>query len=147
MKAKNWSQQNDEQKAALGGYPTKRAADASRGAGQPSDGDGRPGRKPDESGQPAEQRVAQRITRPGEAGLANENRPGLGTRGDLVTIESESEKSGQSGGAAGGKTDTQRAAARQATKDSRPSPREQDSESLEQEQQRSTGMSGQSGGV
>lgn len=78
---------------------------------------------------------------PGEAGLANEARPGLGSR---ATEEAP--------GAApqSGKPDTgAEPRAMQAAKHHqppRPEPQEQDPASLEQEIQRSTGVSGHRGG-
>ena len=111
-------------------------------------GDQRPGRQPDESGQSGQERIEQRTTRPGEAGLANENRPGLGTRGDPTSNQQEKQGRGGSaqqpgkGGTKGGSRSVD-----PTPKEPRPKPNEQRSDSLEQEQQRSTGMSGQSSGV
>ncbi len=78
--------------------------------------------------QPGNQRAAQRRRRPGEVGLANEARPGLGTRA-----------AGREAGAPAG------GAAIPPVR--RPAPREQDSDSLAQEMQRSTGVSGHTSGA
>lgn len=79
----------------------------------------------------------ERTQRPGEAGLANENRPGLGTRTAHTDQPLSREKP----------VDVQRKASDQGQTTKRPDPREQRSDSLAQEQQRSTGMSGMSSGT
>ena len=180
MKTKNWSQQNDDEKAALGGEQPrlgtadqtqnpKKAKAAAGSAAQPTQGGQRLGQQRDESGQSGRQRAEQRVQRPGKAGLANENRPGLGTRGDPTSNQQESQGRGGSAGqqspAAGQKLrpkvggdvadqkkskapeQKSRSAPDPGADTSRPAPNEQRSDSFEQEQQRSTGMSGQSGGV
>lgn len=159
-KMKNWSQQNDDEKAALGGQKSRSGPSGQTpkpgqaqggGASQPSRGGQRLGQQRDESGQSGQQRVEQRTKRPGEAGLANENRPGLGTRGDSASNppEGQHDKSsvGQKAPRGQPADQPQPNAGGPAPKPSRPAPNEQRSDSLEQEQQRSTGMSGQSGGV
>lgn len=149
---KDWHEKRIEE-----GRAEQEKADAAkkqeRGQPQPpKDGDQRLGRKPDESNQSGQERAEQRITRPGETGLANENRPGLGTRGDPTA--NQQDKQGQGGAA----QQSAKAGAKGAKKGSpsvdpaagkkpRPAPQEQNSNSLEQEEQRSTGMSGQSSGV
>lgn len=146
MKAKNWSQQNDDEKAALGRQPPRPAA---TGDAPPSEASRKLGQQRDESGESGQQRAEQRLPRPGAAGLANENRPGLGTRADPTSNRQEYQGHGGSA-APGGKPasdEPDRAAAQAAQSTERPAPREQRSDSLAQEEQRSTGMSGQSGGV
>lgn len=98
----------------------------------------RTGQHRDESGQTGAERAAQRTERPGEAGLANENRPGLGTRAESKEGEADPRRR---------PVDVQRAASDQGQTTKRPDPREQRSDSLAQEQQRSTGMSGMSSGT
>ena len=180
---KNWDEQIREQRSGLGGNqqrtgsPTKDHNSGTPGttSGHPADqdhgreaeqaktmqgGHPRPGAKADESGQPGAERAAQRQQRPGEAGLANENRPGLGTRGDPTQNKPEelgrggqAAQSGESKaqkkpeGASAKKAPTGRSASDLGADTSHPAPNEQNSNSLEQEQPRSTGMSGQSSGV
>jgi hypothetical protein len=78
----------------------------------------------------------------GNAGLANETRPGLGTRSiDQETGETlrrmKKPAAGKQSAADGPLTPDQH----------RPEPAEQNSASLEQEEERSTGVSGHSGGT
>lgn len=88
-----------------------------------------------------------RQNRPGKAGLANENRPGLGTRRDAAR--------GQPTRDAPSAQKRNVADARQRRKQSalptpppnRPEPVEQDPASLEHEFERDTGVSGKSSGV
>ena len=87
---------------------------------------------------------AKREQRPGEVGLANEARPGLGTRGeDEVSRNNpaETEESSLKGVGKLGKPK----ATRYSYDEPRPEPREQAPNSLAHEQERSTGASGQSG--
>lgn len=129
--AEEWSRQNDEQRStrAASQDPQEQSAAAPR-----------TGQQRDESGQSGAQRAAQRTTRPGHAGLANEVRPGLGTRAE--TREDEGKD-----GASLKAPDVQRAASDGGQTTKRPEPREQRSDSLAQEQQRSTGVSGMSSGT
>jgi hypothetical protein len=126
--AKEWSRQNDEQRstrAATQDPEVERNETRHAGAHR------------DESGQSGEQRSEQRVQRPGEAGLANENRPGLGTRAEGGDQPDPRDRP----------VDVQRQASDQGQTTKRPEPREQKSDSLAQEQQRSTGMSGMSSGT
>jgi hypothetical protein len=87
---------------------------------------------------------AKREQRPGQVGLANEARPGLGTRGeDEVKRNDPAEaKPGPVKGAGGlGKPK----ATRYGYDEPLPEPREQAPNSLAHEEERSTGASGQSG--
>jgi hypothetical protein len=81
-----------------------------------------------------------RTKRPGKVGLANETRPGLGTRAR------ENPKTGRPEA-----TPEERAASVEGDvphpPEARPEPSEQDSDSLAQEQQRDTGVSGHTGGT
>ena len=94
----------------------------------PDHGSKHPALPPSEPAQPGSRRAEQRQRRPGEAGLANEARPGLGTR----AAEKETSAAAESD---------------QAAPVRRPPRREQDSASLAQEMQRSTGVSGHSSGA
>lgn len=85
----------------------------------------------------------ERTRKPGKAGLANEARPGLGTRADdadAAAARAERplpEASGNDGG--------QPKVTERTYEEPRPEPREQPADSLEHEQERSTGVSGHSG--
>jgi hypothetical protein len=107
------------------------------------------GQPRDESTQSGAQRNEQRTQRPGETGLANENRPGLGTRADPTS--NQQEKQGQGGAAKQPGKDGAKGGSRtvdpNAGKPRPAAPQEQRSDSKQQEEQRSTGMSGQSSGV
>jgi hypothetical protein len=86
----------------------------------------------------------QRTKRPGQVGLANEARPGLGTRGTDADPRNPEP--------AGRRTDSKVAedaieAEPPHPPERKPTPAEQDSDSLAQEQQRSTGVSGHAGGT
>jgi hypothetical protein len=82
-----------------------------------------------------------RPPKPVEAGLANEARAGLGTRNhDFDPSQKLEEESNGSDAEAKPKATTR------AYEEPVPSPREQASDSLEHEQERSTGVSGQSSG-
>jgi hypothetical protein len=82
----------------------------------------------------------QRSKRPGAVGLANEARPGLGTRG----VDNDP------GAAPAAEEDSSPAADAKKSPpqppEQRPSPQEQDPDSLAQELQRDTGVSGHMGG-
>ena len=84
----------------------------------------------------------QRKRKPGQVGLANEARPGLGTRGDNVDPASGPEAD------AGGEQDPEAKpeATEHGYEEPRPEPREQAPDSLAHDQERSTGVSGQSSG-
>lgn len=99
----------------------------------------RTGQHRDESGQSGRQRSEQRGQRPGEAGLANEARPGLGSRAESHPHATPGKKIDPAA--------IKRAASDQGQTTARPEPREQRSDSYEQELQRSTGASGMSSGA
>ena len=84
----------------------------------------------------------QRTRKPGHVGLANEARPGLGTRGDGVDASTAPDAAAvEDDGPA-----TKPEATEHGYEEPAPPPREQPSDSLEHEQERSTGVSGQSSG-
>ena len=87
---------------------------------------------------------AQREKKPGEAGLANEARPGLGTRADEpATTPTDRAKSRARRSA---KDDTGKPKATPyGYEEPRPEPREQAPDTLAHEQERSTGTSGHMG--
>lgn len=80
--------------------------------------------------------------KPGHVGLANEARPGLGTREDNGDPAAAAEKPLQEA-----TSKTKPRATKRGYEEPRPAPREQPSNSLAHEQERSTGMSGQSSGT
>ncbi len=85
-----------------------------------------------------------RQQKPGEVGLANEARPGLGTRADDADPANADDKPATPAKSA---TDSgQPKATRYGYEEPRPAPREQPPDSLAHEQERSTGASGQSSG-
>jgi hypothetical protein len=82
----------------------------------------------------------QRTKKPGDAGLANEARPGLGSRADYAdpaVIPTEPPKEA--------KSRSKPEATKHSYEEPRPEPREQPSDSMAHEQERSTGVSGHSG--
>jgi hypothetical protein len=81
-----------------------------------------------------------RTKRPGNVGLANEMRPGLGTRGDSNPDVSSDPDLARAEDDEGGSARTV-----PHPPEKRGEPSEQDPNSLEQEQQRSTGVSGHAG--
>ena len=81
---------------------------------------------------------AQRTKRPGKVGLANESRPGLGTRGQ----EPENKTAKVTKAGIEPDEDTN-----EPPPEERHEPEEQDPNSFEQEEQRDTGVSGHSGGT
>ena len=92
----------------------------------------------------SQETFAQREIRPGDAGLANEVRPGLGTRAE------DEETRNDPGAASGGKAKRDKfAGAPKATRygyhEPRPEPREQAPDSMAHELERSTSVSGQTG--
>jgi hypothetical protein len=81
-----------------------------------------------------------RTRKPGDGGLANEARPGLGTRADEIdpaAIPTEPPK--------GVKPGSKPQATPHGYEEPRPEPREQSPDSMAHEQERSTGVSGHSG--
>lgn len=82
---------------------------------------------------------------PGSVGLANEGRPGLGTRADAVSPGASPadvpKREKKQAVAEGGDRPVPK------PPEDRPEPEEQDPNSLAQEQQRSTGVSGHAGGT
>jgi hypothetical protein len=81
-----------------------------------------------------------RTQKPGDEGLANEPRPGLGTRADEVdpaSIPPEPPKDA--------KSESKPQATPHGYEEPRPAPREQAPDSMAHEQERSTGVSGHSG--
>lgn len=83
-----------------------------------------------------------RQQKPGAAGLANEARPGLGTRADDPDPSSNQDGPDQSDSDA----DSKPKATPRGYEEPRPEPREQPPDSWAHEQERSTGASGQSSG-
>ncbi len=83
----------------------------------------------------------ERTRKPGEVGLANEARPGLGSRSDAAA-GAEKPKAVKKPKTKGKPTATKRG-----YEEPRPEPREQSPDSLAHEQERQTGMSGQSSGA
>ena len=84
----------------------------------------------------------ERTKKPGAAGLANEARPGLGTRAkdpDPAAVPVKAPKEA--------KSKSKPRASKRGYEKPRPEPREQPPNTMAHEQERSTGMSGQSGGV
>jgi hypothetical protein len=82
----------------------------------------------------------ERTKKPGDAGLANEARPGLGSRGDYADpspIPTEPPPEA--------KSPSKPEATKHGYEEPRPEPREQAPDSLAHEQERSTGVSGHSG--
>lgn len=96
---------------------------------------------PKRPAQSGAERSRQRVQRPGEAGLANEKRPGLGTRS-----EKEQQLPPKPKAAETAPPIDERARLPKPPLD-RPAPQEQDPASLAHEYERATGMSGQTGGV
>lgn len=82
-----------------------------------------------------------RQERPGDAGLANEARPGLGTRAD------EAEPKPAPGAHRPDRREPRAPEAAKKFQPPRPDPQEQGADSLAQEEQRSTGVSGHSSGT
>lgn len=78
---------------------------------------------------------------PGEAGLANEARPGLGTRADEKSETPAAPKRTESEG------EPRAVEAARMYHPPRPDPQEQNPDSMAQEYQRSTGVSGHMGGT
>jgi hypothetical protein len=82
--------------------------------------------------------IKQRTKKPRNVGLANEARPGLGTRGDDRARSSETPMKEA-------KSRSKPQATTHGYEEPRPEPREQASDSMAHEQERSTGVSGHSG--
>lgn len=82
-----------------------------------------------------------RIEEARRKGLANEARPGLGTRNDDPNPQAKPKSTPPEP-----KTGQKPKATRRGYEEPRPAPREQAPDSLAHEQERSTGMSGQSSG-
>jgi hypothetical protein len=85
----------------------------------------------------------QRTKRPGEAGLANEARPGLGTRADMADPKVAGKVDPKAKISAG----DAREGEPPSPPERRPAPSEQDSNSFAQQEERDTGVSGHSGGT
>jgi hypothetical protein len=84
----------------------------------------------------------ERTRKPGDAGLANEARPGLGTRAD------EADPAAAPAGAPKeAKSKSKPRATKRSYEKPRPAPRDQRPNTMAHEQERSTGMSGQSSGI
>ena len=101
---------------------------------------------PPSSGRPespqSRETFPERTKKPGQVGLANEARPGLGTRADEADPAAAPEKAPKEA-----KSNTKPRATKLGYEEPRPAPREQPPNTMAHEQERSTGMSGQSGGV
>lgn len=102
-----------------------------------------------ETGQPetAESRetFAEREKRPGEVGLANEARPGLGTRAEDEEARNDPAEARERVDKPLVKDSGKPKATRYGYSEPRPEPREQDANSLAHELERQTGASGQMG--
>jgi hypothetical protein len=83
--------------------------------------------------------------RPGQAGLANEVRPGLGTRG--TDADPRENEPAERGVASNAKKRRLADTPLPIPPERQSAPSEQDSDSLAQQQQRSTGVSGHAGGT
>ena len=105
----------------------------------PSKRVGAPG-KPESAG--SQESFPERTRKPGDVGLANEARPGLGSRSD-EQAEQPPSSSAPPEAKSGGKPK----ATPRGYEEPRPEPRDQPPDTLAHEEERSTGMSGQSGGV
>ena len=92
---------------------------------------------------PSRETFPEREKRPGQVGLANEARPGLGTRSEAETVRNDPSAPGKKKTAPDDKGKPK--ATRYAYEEPRPEPREQDPNSLAHEQERSTGASGHMG--
>ena len=84
----------------------------------------------------------ERTKKPGAVGLANEARPGLGTRADEADPAAAPDKTPKEA-----KSKSKPRATKLGYEEPRPAPRDQPPDTMAHEQERSTGMSGQSGGV
>jgi hypothetical protein len=118
--------------------------------------------KPARAPQPGAERMRQRVQPPGEAGLANESRPGLGSRsseqeppeGEPGASEQpqapnaapREHKEDARQGATSGQQPRPAAVPRPPTAPEIHEPREQQADSFEQQQERSTGVSGHTSG-
>lgn len=83
--------------------------------------------------------LAELVKKPGQVGLANEARPGLGTRADDPQPAAASETPEEA------ESLTKPRATRLGYEEPRPEPREQDPNSFAHEEERSTGVSGHMG--
>lgn len=81
-----------------------------------------------------------RTEKPGHAGLANEARPGLGTRGDDAEATKRAEAQLPEA-----KSRSRPRATEHGYEEPPPAPREQSPDTMEHEEERSTGVSGHSG--
>jgi hypothetical protein len=81
-----------------------------------------------------------RTKKPGKAGLANEVRPGLGTRADPADAARIAKRAPKEA-----KSKSKPKATPRGYEEPRPEPREQPADSFAHEQERSTGVSGHSG--
>jgi hypothetical protein len=84
--------------------------------------------------------VAERTKKPGRVGLANEARPGLGTRADAGEDKDEDAQANPPQDASSPPRATPHG-----YEEPRPEPREQPADSMAHEQERSTGVSGHMG--
>jgi hypothetical protein len=85
----------------------------------------------------------ERTKKPGKVGLANEARPGLGSRADDADPAAPPKKKTAKKAATDGKP----TATKRGYEEPRPEPREQPPNTMAHEQERQTGMSGQSSGT
>ena len=132
--AKKWSRENERQSPPMDEQEqrsvqqsrAKAGADHRRGAPESAE---------------SKQTFPKREQRPGEAGLANEARPGLGTRADENDpAENPSRSRAQDDGMEPPKANPK------AHRQPRPEPREQAPDTMAHEMERSTGVSGRTSG-
>lgn len=91
---------------------------------------------------PSRETFPKRTKKPGAAGLANEARPGLGSRADEADPDEAPTKAPKEA-----KSKSKPRATPHGYEEPRPAPRDQPPNTMAHEMERSTGMSGQSGGV
>lgn len=129
---------NSDKKTKSRAAPAKSRSTASRNVARPAGAD-----RPDRQGKERAEHVdafKKRQLRPGKAGLANEPRPGLGTRASKPGVERKE-------GAPLKPWRTRAVKAAKKYQEPRPAPQEEPADDLLQAQERSTGMSGQSAGT
>lgn len=103
---------------------------------------GKPVRSDEQTAAKDEKAAPRRKPMPGDVGLANEPRPGLGTRrNDTDPIRPLEDVADDAG------ANSKPKATKRAYEEPRPDPREQASDSLAHDEERSTGVSGQSSGA
>jgi hypothetical protein len=92
--------------------------------------------------EPSRETFPERTKKPGDVGLANEARPGLGTRSTEADPAAAPTKAPKEA-----KSNSKPKATKFGYEKPRPAPRDQPPDTMAHEQERSTGMSGQSSGT